>query len=434
MSISTISSTNISCTIIHCERSIHDHILRCSFESDILIGSSLIDMYAKYGCLDDALCVFERLQARNVVSWGALIAGHVQHGHNTLALKLFDQMQQEGIVASKVTFLFVLKACGNMEALDWGMLLHHQIITSGLQIDMPVGSSVLDMYAKCGKLHEARKMFDCLPSRDIVSWGAMIGGYAQQEQGHEALACYEKMQNEGISANAVTFICILKACGSIGAIDKGEQIHEEIIKRGLLVKNIMLGNALVDMYARCGMPAKAHEVLKELPIRDVISWSAMIAGFAQQEKAHEALYCFDQMQKECHQPTEITLLCVLNACSRAGKFYEAQMYYENMNTRYGIRPKLEHHTCMVVVYGSSGCFDKAISVIKTIPSPVDPTVWIALLDACRKWGNMDLGSLSFDRIIQLELSCSGDYVLTSNFFTSSAVQEGVGKVGSYEYC
>ena len=171
------------------------------------------------------------------------------------------------------------------------------------------------MYVKCGVLAEAQQVLEALPIRNVVSWNALISGYTQHCRGHEALNCFEQMQGEGLSPNGITFLCIVKACGSIGALDKGKQIQEEVVSRGLLEKDIVIGTALVDMYAKCGDLTKAQEFLEQLPIRNVVSWSALISGYAQQSQGHVALECFEQMQREGLSPNDVTFLCVLTACS-----------------------------------------------------------------------------------------------------------------------
>ena len=165
---------------------------------------------------------------------------------------------------------------------------------------------------------------------------------------------FKRIQNEGLSPDAITFICILKACGSMGAIDKGKQIHDEVVSRKLLEKNVVLGTALVDMYARCGMLEKARKVLEELHLRDVIAWSALIAGYAQQGQGHEALKCLKHMESEGISPDSITLLCVLSACAHSGLVNDAKMLFEIMATKYCIFPNLKHLNCMVVVFGCGG--------------------------------------------------------------------------------
>eukprot|EP00250_Pteridium_aquilinum_P022128 c25307_g7_i3 orf=145-840(+) len=197
------------------------------------------------------------------------------------------------------TLLDSIKACGKQKDLLKGSRIHADILKSGLlSMDLHVGTALLRMYAKCGALAKAQGVFDELPTKDVATWTALIAGYARVRRSQDALNCYERMRCEGIPPSAVTYACILKACGTMGAADKGKQIHDEIVRQGLLQNDIVLGNALVDMYAKCGALAKAQCVLEELHFRDVVSWTTLIAGYAQLGQGEQTLNCFDWMQRE----------------------------------------------------------------------------------------------------------------------------------------
>ena len=184
-----------------------------------------------------------------------------------------------------------------------------------------LGTSMVDMYTNCSMLAKAYEVLRSLPFRDIVAWNALITGYAQEGKGHKVLDCYAIMkEEESLCVDEATFTCILKACGCIGAVNEGKHIHDEIVKNGLLVNNFVLGGGLVDMYAKCGMLAKAQGVLRELPSRDTVSCFAILGG-------------------------------------HSGKVDEAQTHNEKMSELYGIKPLLEPHTCMVVIYGCSRWFE-----------------------------------------------------------------------------
>ncbi|MCO5574280.1 hypothetical protein L7F22_028062 [Adiantum nelumboides] len=212
------------------------------------------------------------------------------------------------------------------------------------------------------------------------------------------------------------------------------------------------------MYAKCGVLWKAQQVFDALPVRDAISWSALIAGYAQQGLGQEAMICFHRMRDEscspnvvawtaviggyaqqglakealnCFQwmpqegisPDAITFVNVLNACSHSGLVDEGQMLFDNMRQRYGISPNEEHHTCMVDVFGRAKHFDRAMRVISMMPSPDHFPVCVALLGACRKWGNMKLGRFAFERAVQIDQSYAAVYVLMSNIYAAAGMQE-----------
>ncbi|KAH7281932.1 hypothetical protein KP509_35G004200 [Ceratopteris richardii] len=166
-------------------------------------------------------------------------------------------------------------------AADKGEQIHKEVANRGLLEDDLLFVVAVDMYAKCGELSKAYEVLQETSSSDVVSWSALISGCAQQGKGEEALKCFEQMQNKGLSPNSVTYSCVLKACGCIGALEKGEQIHQEIAQQGLLEKDIILGNALVNMYGKCGNIMMAEKVFVGLPLRDLVSWNAMLSVYVQ---------------------------------------------------------------------------------------------------------------------------------------------------------
>ncbi|MCO5596323.1 hypothetical protein L7F22_050384 [Adiantum nelumboides] len=305
-----------------------------------------------------------------------------------------------------------------------------------------------------------RQVLDELLVRDVVSWNAVIAGYAQHGQGQEALACFHRMQGDGVLPDAITYACILKACGILQDVDRGEQIHNEVVSQGLLEKSVVLCSAVVDMYAKCGVLLKAQKVFDELPLRDAVSWDALIAGYAQhgqgekalgclqrmqsedflpnvvswtaliggygqQGLAKEALHCFHLMEEKGISSDAITFVNVLNACSRSGLVDEGQMHFHNMKEKYGIIPNAEHYTCMVDLFGRTRLFDKALRVIMMMPSSDYPPVWSALLGACRKWGNVKLGKFAFERATQLDGCNAAAYVFMTNIYAAVGMHEEV---------
>jgi pentatricopeptide repeat protein len=409
---------------------IHADIAECGLlEKNIVLGNALVDMYVKCGMIRKAREVLGKLSARNVATWNIMIAGYAQHKQGYEALDCFSQMHREGISPDEITFCCILKASASIGDLGTGKEIHELIVDRGLlEKNNVLANALMDMYARCDEISRAQEVFDDLPGRDLVSWNVLITGYVQAGHGREALDCLSRMQSEGFSPNEVTFTCILKACGIVGSASKGKQIHHEIANRGFLKGSLVLGSGLVDMYAKCGVLERARQVLEDLSLRDTISWSALITGYSQAHKYDEALNCFRQMQREGLAPNGVTFLCVLNACSQTGKLIEARVYYEMMSRKYGITPQLEHHSCMVVMLGNAGHFDEAVSVIKTIPSPDQRSVWLALLSACKKWGNVMLGRLVFEEVIQLADDLAPAYTIMADIYAAAGMLEDAEKI------
>lgn len=228
-------------------------------------------MYAKCGELDDARQIFSSMTTKNVVTWTALIAGYAQQGLGHEALVVYGQMEEAGLIlANHVTFTCLLKSCASTGALQKGRELHSKIVKRGLLDNVVVGTCLVDMYSKCGELEDARQVFDSMNTKDVVTWNALVAGYAQQGLGKEALVLYGQLEDVGLNlASDHTFVCLLKACASTGALQKGRELHSQIVKKGLL-DNVVVGTCLVDMYAKCGELKDARQVFDNMATKNVV--------------------------------------------------------------------------------------------------------------------------------------------------------------------
>ena len=371
-------------------KQIHEEISKSGLlEKDIMLGTALVDMYAKCGVPIKAQNVLENLPFRNTVSWNALIAGYAQRGQCNEALNCYEQMQREGLSPNAITFTCTLQACGSSRAINVGKKIHEEIMSRGLlKEDIVLGNALLDMYAKCGMIVEAEHVFNKLPYRNVVSWSTLIAEYTEYGQYQEALNCFEGMQSEGLSPNSVTYICMLKVCGRMEALQKGEQIHKEIVNKGLLKNNIVLGNALLDMYAKCGMLAKAQEVIEELPLRNVVSWSALIAGYAQQEQDHEAFNCLEWMKREGLSPNAVTLTCILKACANIGAIDKGKQIHDEV-VKGGLLDKdVMIGNALVDMYAKCGELEKAQKAFSDL-SVRDVISWNALISGYAEKGHAE---------------------------------------------
>lgn len=401
---------------------IHKQIIESDLESDVVVRSALVDMYATFGNLEKARKLFDESPNKNVVSWSVMLSGYVQHGQDVSALQLFEKMQQADIGLDKFVFTCILKACGSAGALVEAKLIHDQILRGGLEWDVAVGSSLVDVYAKCGGLKEARTVFDNLPEKNEVSWGAMLAGYNQHGQGFSALELFEKMLHDGVKPDKVRLLCILKACSSIGAVWQGKMIHD-LIRRSGVHLDVVLGNALIDMYAKCGNLEEAYTVFNELGDRDIVSWGAMIAGYAQ-HGCHEMVKQFLRaMQCEGIKPNDKIYSSILSACSHAGLVEEGYHHFKAMMVDHGISPSLEHVNCMVDLLSRVGFLNEAEKLLQSMPLPPDSMAWTSLLTACRTYGNMELGKHCYEHIGQSNPGVSAAYVTMSNIFTQIAMSQ-----------
>lgn len=397
-------------------KQIHSFIVKTGFESDILVGSAIVDMYAKCGLADDACTMFYKMPERNVVTWNTIIAGSCQAVDAVEALYYFCEMQQSGMKPNHFTLSSVLRACTSIVSLDYGRQVHVHIIKNSSDIDEFVGSSLVDMYAKCGAIDDASKWFEKMPKCDIVSWNTMVAGYAQNGLAEEASRIFHQVLMAGIKPDQSTFTSILSASASIAALDQGKQVHAYAIRVGF-ESWVVVGNALVDMYAKCGSIDEACNVFEEMPERDTISWTALISGYAQHGRGKEALQVFEQMQHKGYKPNDITFVAVLSACSHVGLVDEGWHYFNSMTKDHGIAPRVDHYACVVDLLGRAGFLDEAENFIKKMKLKADAVLWRALLSACKIHGNVDIGQRAAEHILELEPHDASTYILLSNMYS-----------------
>lgn len=403
---------------------IHAQVYKRGIESDVFLGNALLNMYAKCNKLKDAQKVFDKLQAQNVVAWSAMIHGYAENGHGEEALKMFIKMRLNGITPDEVTFVCILKACATIGALEQGKLIHIDVIKCDLVPSVFVGSVLVVMYTKCGSISDARRVFDKLAVRNVVSWSSMIEGYAEKGQGEEALKLFKGMHEEGIDPNGITFMCLIKACANIAALDQGKVIHGDVIEQGL-ESDLLIGNTLVDLYAKCGSLEDAVCVFDMLAAQSLESWSALIAGYANHGHLGMAKHYFQRMCDQGIQPDIIAFVSLLYACSHAGLLKEGYFYFKSMIKDFRITPTTEHYACMVDMFGRAGLLDEAEVIIRKMPVPPDPVMWKALLSSCVRHNNLEVGRRAFESLLNSDCKIAAGYVLMSNIYVATIMCEDV---------
>eukprot|EP01018_Ginkgo_biloba_P000319 Gb_38245 [translate_table: standard] len=412
----TFASVLPACIDLSDLKDVHEEIIRRDRLSDVFVGSALVDMYAKFGSIENARQVFDKIPQRDVVLWNAMITGYAQNRDVVEALKLFEKMPERDVASWNVMIAGYAQNGHVDEALK-------------LFQEMPVKNVVswnamIAGYAQNGCVDEALKLFEKMPERNEVSWNALIAGCVQNGHGEKALELLGQMQLEGVRPNSKTFASILPACADLAALEQGMEIHEEISKSGF-ESDIFVMNALVDMYAKCGSIEKARDLFDNMQQRDVFSWTAMIAGYAMHGCGKEALKLFEHMQVCGINPNHVTLVCVLSACCHAGLVEEGWQYFDCMSRHYHITPAMEHYGCMVDLLCRAGRLDEAQDFINKMPLKPDATVWACLLGACRIHNNIELGEHTAEHVFELDPRSDTPYVLLSNIYAAAGRWDGI---------
>ncbi|KAM6585509.1 hypothetical protein CsatB_012511 [Cannabis sativa] len=259
-------------------RQLHAYCVKCGCDSNVYVGSSLLDMYTRFGLMVEAQSIFEGLVSKNEVSWNALIAAYSRKGEGEHAIKLFREMQRDSFKPTHFTYSSLFTVCASTGSLEQGKWVHAQVIKSGGRLVAFVGNTLVDMYAKSGSIEDAKKVFDRLVKRDVVSWNSMLTGYAQHGLGKEALQQFEEMRRIGIQPNDVTFLCVLTACSHAGLLDEGQH-YFELMKKYRVEPDVSHYVTMVDLLGRAGLFDRAERFIREMPIQPTAAvWGALLGA------------------------------------------------------------------------------------------------------------------------------------------------------------
>ncbi|GAB4846936.1 Pentatricopeptide repeat-containing protein eli1, chloroplastic [Ancistrocladus abbreviatus] len=241
--------------------------------------TAMLTCYAKHGDLDDARKLFDEMSERDVVCWNVMIDGYTQHGKPDEALGLFSLMLEAKVKPNEVTVLSVLSACAQLSALELGRWLHSYLVNNGIQINVHVGTSLVDMYSKCGSLEDARLVFDSINCKDVVAWNSMIVGYAMHGFSQEALQLFNNMCMEGFRPTDITFIGILNACANAGLVSQGREFFHSMKDAYGIEPKVEHYGCMVNLLGRAGHLQEAYELVKDMkPEPDPILWGTLLGA------------------------------------------------------------------------------------------------------------------------------------------------------------
>ncbi|XP_004237096.2 pentatricopeptide repeat-containing protein At2g39620 [Solanum lycopersicum] len=400
-------------------KSVHCHAIKASMDSDISMGTALVSMYAKCNLFTSALHIFNKMPLTEVVTWNALINGYAQIGDCYNALEMFCQLRLSGLYPDPGTMVGVLPACASLGDVRLGTCLHCQIIRYGFESDCHVKNALIDLYAKCGNLSLAEFMFNKTEfSKDEVSWNTMIAGYMHNGLAKEALSAFHSMKFESFQPNVVTLVSILPAVSHLTYLREGMTIHAYIIKSGFQAHKLV-GNSLIDMYAKCGQLDLSERIFEEMKNIDSVSWNALLTAYSMHGEGDRALSVFSLMEERDIVVDSISFLSVLSACRHSGLVEEGRKIFHCMRDKYHIEPDVEHYACLVDMLGRAGLFNEIMDLLNTMPMEPDGGVWGALLDASRMHSNIEIAEVALKHLVKIERGNPAHYVVLSSLYSQS---------------
>ncbi|WMV33920.1 hypothetical protein MTR67_027305 [Solanum verrucosum] len=393
-------------------RAVHVNVLKLGYQSYLYVCNALIYMYGSCG---------------DLVGAG----------------------KAENVKADAVTLVKVLLACSYLGDFDTADFVAKYIGDSCVRIDVYLGNTLIDMYgrrglvilaeevfaemeeknvvswnamimgyAKAGDLTAARELFDKMPNRDVISWTSMITGYCQANRSSDAIALFQEMMAIRVKPDEVTVASVLSACARLGTFDVGKAVHDYVCQHDIKM-DIYVGNALVDMYCKCGSVNTALEVFLSMRKKDIVSWTSIISGLAVNGFHDNAIQLFSQMLREGCKPTHGTFIGVLLACAHAGLVDKGLEYFESMEKHHGLVPEMKHYGCIVDLFCRSGNLNRAFEFINLMPMAADVVLWRMLLSACKLHGNLVLAEIAANKLLQLDPDNGGNYVLSSSTYATA---------------
>ncbi|RXH77703.1 hypothetical protein DVH24_039674 [Malus domestica] len=291
-----------------------------------------------------------------------------------------------------------LKAYSRLRALREGEQIHSHIVKCGFKTNGFIENTMIHMYASCGELDVARRVFDGLPERARMAWNSMMAGYLKIECWGDVMTLFVEMLKLGFGFDEVTLISVLTACGRLANLELGEWIGEYIEANGLK-GNIALVTSLVDMYAKCGQVDTARQLFDRMDRRYNVAWSAMISGYSQADRCREALGLFHDMQKANVDPNEVTLVSVLSSCAVLGAL-ETGKWVEFYIMKKKMKLTVTLGTTLIDFYAKCGGM-RALEYFQLMQEKnIKPNyvTFIAVPSACSHAGLVDEGRNLFTRM------------------------------------
>ncbi|XP_062148846.1 pentatricopeptide repeat-containing protein At5g55740, chloroplastic [Alnus glutinosa] len=387
VTLASVLSASSDITNMKLGKEAHCCCIRNNLESDVVVASSIVDMYAKCERIDCARQVFNSTIKRDLVLWNTMLAAYAELGQSGEALKLFYQMQLESVLPNVISW-----------------------------------NSVIFGFLRNGQVNEAKEMFLQMRSLSVepnlITWTTLVSGMAKNGFAEEAILVFQQMQEAGIKPNSMCLVSALAACTDLAALRYGRLIHGYVTRHDILLST-PIATSLVEMYAKCGVIDEAKWVFDMILSKELPLYNAMICAYALHGQALEAIAIFKQLEEVGIEPDNITFTAVLSACSHAKLVNEGLELFNHMVFEMHMKPTMEHYGCVVNLLSRCGNFDDAFRLILTMPCKPDAHILGSLLYACRDCHEIELGDYLSKHLLELEPDNAGNYVALSNAYAAS---------------
>ncbi|CAE6205019.1 unnamed protein product [Arabidopsis arenosa] len=407
----------------------HGCFLKSGLMSHEFVRNTLVYMYSLCSGNGEAIRVLDDLPYCDLSVFSSALSGYLECGAFKEGAEVLRRMAKEDLVWDNITYLSCLRLCSNLRDLNLARQIHSRMVRFGFNSEVEACGAIINMYGKCGKVLYAQRVFDNTHAQNIVLNTTIMDAYFQDKSFEEALNLFSKMDTKEVPPNEYTFAISLNSIAELSLLKHGDLLHGLVLKSGYR-NHVMVGNALVNMYAKSGSIEDARKAFSGMTFRDIVTWNTMICGFSHHGLGREGLEAFDRMMIAGEIPNRITFIGVLQACSHVGFVEQGLYYFNQLMKKFDVQPDLQHYTCIVGLLSKAGMFKDAEDFMRTAPIEWDVVAWRALLNACYVRRNFSLGKKVAEYAIYKYPNDSGVYVLLSNIHAKSREWEGVAKVRS----
>ncbi|XP_077244961.1 tetratricopeptide repeat (TPR)-like superfamily protein [Tasmannia lanceolata] len=390
-------------------------------QPDVFSYNIMLACYFQNSEIDHAHLLFDKMPVRDSASWNTMISGLCQNGMMPKAHRIFSSMPNKNDIAWSAMISGYIQNGDLKSAVDLFNQMPEQ--------DKGVFSStaMVTGFMSFGEIELAQKLFDKMPDRNLVTWNSMVAGYVKNGRAEEGLKLFRVMVQMGVRPNPSTFSSVLLGCSDLSGLELGKQIHQLICKLPLNL-HPTCGTSLLSMYSKCGDLENACQMFDKMCRRDVVTWNAMISGYAQHGLGEKAIGLFDEMRKGGKKPNWITFVGVLLACSHAGLVELGIQYFNSMEKDYEVEVKPDHYTCMVDLLGRAGLLSEAVELINKMPFKPHLAIFGTLLGACRIHKKLELAEFAAQKMLDLDPWSSAGYVQLANVYATMNRWDNVARI------
>ncbi|XP_050379362.1 pentatricopeptide repeat-containing protein At3g58590 isoform X1 [Argentina anserina] len=394
--------------------SVHAKIIQHGYESRVLVGTALVDFYAKCANLKAAHICFYEICEKNVVSWNALISGY-SNNYSPISICLLQEMLHSGYQPNEFSFSAVLKSSLALElqqlhclVVRMGFEQNHFVLSSlimsyaknglisdalvfatashGLLPDVP-SNAIAGIYNRTGQYNETLRFLCPREELDNVSWNIVISALARIGDYKEVFELFQQMHLNQVWPDNYTLASLLSVCAKLCDLALGSCLHAYIIKTDFSSCDTFACNLLLDMYGKCGSIGSSVKIFDEVRSKNLITWTTLISALGVHGYVQEALERFREMISLGFKPDEVAFTALLTACRHGGLVRDGLELFRQMISDYGVEPKMDHYQCVVDLLVKGGHVTDAEKVITSMPFPPDMIIWRCFLEGCKSHGN-----------------------------------------------